>query len=71
MTSPISSGGCASCGGNAGHESFYSPMSPNNGPAPAPPAEGVPGQSESSPGDNTTINHGESIQKINWVPRQL
>lgn len=73
MTSPIpSSGGCASCGGNAGHESFYSPMSsPNNGPAPAPPAEAIPGHNnESSPGDKA-VNQGDSIQKINWVPRQL
>ncbi len=72
MTSPIpSSGGCASCGGNAGHESFYSPMSsPNNGPAPAPPAEAIPGHNESSPGDKA-VNQSESIQKINWVPRQL
>ena len=71
MSSPIpSSGGCASCGGNAGHESFYSPMSPNNGPAPAPPAESLPGHNESSPGDKA-VNQGESIQKINWVPRQL
>ncbi|MCX7423352.1 MAG: hypothetical protein NT013_27985 [Planctomycetia bacterium] len=73
MTSPIpSSGGCASCGGNAGHESFYSPMSSpnNNGPAPAPPAEAIPGHNENSPGDKA-VNQGESIQKINWVPRQL
>ena len=66
-----SSGGCASCGAAAGHESFYSPMTPNHGsPAPAPPAEGIPGQNESSPGDKASTQ-GESIQKINWVPRQL
>ena len=66
-----SSGGCASCGANAGNESFYSPMTPNHGsPTPAPPAEGIPGQNDNSPGDKA-VNQGETIQKINWVPRQL
>ena len=66
-----SSGGCASCGGSGGNEAFYSPLSPNHsGPAPAPPAEGIPGHNESSPGDKA-VNQGETIQKINWVPRQL
>ena len=66
---PVSSGGCASCGAGAANESFFGPS--HQGPAPAPPAEGIPGQNiESSPGDKAA-NQGESIQKIHWVPRQL
>ena len=69
---PSSGGGCASCGAGATLEPFYTPMNTNQlPPNPAPPAEGIPGQNnESSPGDKAT-SQGESIQRINWVPRQF
>ncbi len=71
---PPAGGGCASCGAAAANESFYNPMGPHHHPAPAPPAEGgVPNPSiESVPGgDKGPTSGGETIQKIQWVPRQL
>lgn len=66
---PPSGGNCASCGTGTPNDSFYSPIAPNPGsPAPdAPPSEGIPGQNN----DGKAAGQGESIQKINWVPRQL
>lgn len=66
---PSTSGGCASCGASSGSDSFFSPH--HQSPAPAPPAEAIPGQNnDSSPGDKAATQ-GEPIQKIHWVPRQL
>ena len=68
LATPPSGGNCASCGTGTPND-FYSPISPSPGsPTPdAPPAEGVPGQNN----DGKAAGHGESIQKINWVPRQF
>ena len=62
-------GNCASCGTGAPNDSFYNPIAPSPGSTPdAPPSEGVPGQNNDN---GKAAGQGESIQKINWVPRQL
>ncbi len=66
------SGGCAGCAAGATSDSFYNPIeSQHLSPSPAPPAESIPGAPNETPFGDKSPSQGESIQKINWVPRQL
>jgi hypothetical protein len=73
---PIASGngGCASCAAGATSGSLYNPIESQHlmpTPAPTPPAESIPGVPNETPFGDKPTSQGESIQKINWVPRQL
>ncbi len=65
-------GGCTSCAAGTTQDAFYSPIDSHHlSPAPAPPAESNSGAPNETPSGDKSASQVESIQKINWVPRQL